>query len=77
MYFYFFIFLDSDASDEQQYLLTAASMVGEAVDDLVSSFTRENASEFDQIGTKQFIIQMISDVNFRLCKIDISNITPL
>ena len=71
MYFYFFIFLDSDASDEQQYLLTAASMVGEAVDDLVSSLTRENASEFDQIDTKQFIIQMISDVNFRLCKIDI------
>ena len=45
--FIFFIFLDSDASDEQQYLLTAASMVGEAVDDLVSSLTRENASEFD------------------------------
>lgn len=50
LYLEFFILVDSDASDEQQqYLLTAASMVGEAVDDLVSSLTRESSSKFGQI----------------------------
>ena len=44
------VHVDSDASDEQQqYLLTAASMVGEAVDDLVSSLTRENSSKCNRI----------------------------
>ena len=36
---------DSDSSDEQQqYLLTAASMVGEAMDGLVSNLTQEQSS---------------------------------
>ncbi len=42
----FFLFADSDSSDEQQqYLLTAASMVGEAMDGLVSSLTQEQSSK--------------------------------
>ena len=42
----FLLLADSDSSDEQQqYLLTAASMVGEAMDDLVSSLTREQSSK--------------------------------
>ena len=49
LYLQFFIPVDSDASDEQhQYLLTAASMVGEAVDDLVSSLKRDHSSKFDR-----------------------------
>ena len=41
---------DSSADEQQQYLLTAASMVGEAVDGLVSSLSREHSSTFTTIN---------------------------